>query len=200
MKEMKKIKTKDGLIIHIDSKIRTKYFEGFDRLKDNGAIQHIRDIKLMRLIIHGTGGGGTYRWMLMGARRASYKKGVGTFHYLIQRNGTVIEIIDPNKWTKHSHSGKQDRINFGVELVNPSWWNGMKYTDKQYDSLFKLIDYLRLERHYPIKVIRSHNRTKQLFTGTGKKCPGKKFDWKRLGRFLGSLWTEKKETFIIQGS
>lgn len=155
------------MIIIKDDRIREIWHRGFNREKTPNEI-----------VIHGTGGGGTYQWVLQGGRKELYRRGIALFHYLIERDGSVTEIIDPDRWVYHSSSGKHDEKTIGIELVNPKSNNSAPYTDEQYKALFGLvIDYL-MEK-YPISVIVSHNHNKRVFSKGKKKCPGN-FDWKLL--------------------
>lgn len=165
----------------IDHKIRNKYSKGFNR-----------PVPPEEIIIHATAGGGTYKWMLMGSRRKLYERGIGLFHYLIQRiKDRVIEIIDTDKWVYHSSSGKHDKYTIGIEIVNPSPFNLIPPTKRQYKDLFTLIDLL-LEKYPSISIIRSHKRTKMIYSGKPKRCPGK-FDWEKLSDHLGRYWIKEHE-------
>jgi N-acetyl-anhydromuramyl-L-alanine amidase AmpD len=151
----------------VDTAIRDKWHNGFDRNR-----------QVSTVVLHGTGGKGTYQYVLGGARKKLYKKGIALFHYLIERDGATIEIIDPDKWVYHSSSGQQDERTIGIELVNPHNSNQDQYTNAQYESLFFLIfDYL-MDR-YNINIIVSHNRMKEKYSGGNKVCPGN-FDWDKL--------------------
>ena len=152
-----------------DSSIRDKFHKGFKRTRGPSEI-----------IIHGTGGGhsakGLLRWMMQGERGKLYYRGIALFHYLIDRNGEITEIIDPDLWVYHSSSGKHDERTVGIELMNPYIDNGGYYTQEQYDSLMQLIFDELMER-YSIDSIMSHGRAKQKFSGEYKKCPGSAFEW-----------------------
>jgi N-acetyl-anhydromuramyl-L-alanine amidase AmpD len=158
--------------INVDNIIRNKYHEGFTR----------KLAKPKEIIIHGTGGGYTLEWMRNGGRAEQYYKGIGLFHYLIERDGKIWEIIHPDRWVYHSCRGRKDRKSIGIELENFSRTNQWDYSDAQYEALFWLsFDYLY--KMYPkIDVIMSHKRAWQKAT-KGKKykeCPGSGFDWKRV--------------------
>ncbi len=150
-----------------DTKIRDRWHAGFKR-----------ELNPHTVVLHGTGGGGTYNWVLQGGRKEQYKRGIALFHYLIERDGATTEIIDPDRWVYHSSSGQFDSRTIGIELVNPSPTNNSTYTENQYKSLFDLIFFELFER-YPIIQIMSHNKAKEIYSGGNKVCPGK-FDWDRL--------------------
>ncbi len=158
--------------IIIDTAIRNKFCEGFDRGCDIDTI-----------ILHQTGGGGTYNYVLSGARSKEYLRGIGLFHYLIEKKGArIIEIIDPNKWVYHSSRGRADKTTIGIEIENFSKDNSALVTDEQYEAFFGLIDDL-VYRYPTIKKIMSHSRSYVDFCGANKPfppCPGDGFDWLKL--------------------
>lgn len=152
--------------IKIDQAIRNKWHQGFER-----------PAPPYEIVIHGTGGGGTYRYILDGGRSDEYKRGIALFHYLIDRDGTVTEIIDPDSWVYHSSSGRHDSKTIGIELLNPSHANDTEYTDRQYAALGLLLQ--ELMGRYTIRVIRGHSKSYEVFNGKKKpnpQCPGN-FNW-----------------------
>lgn len=159
-----------------DYAIRSKWTHGTPRNPD----------KVNTIVYHGTGGGGTYNYVLSGVRfktmpRNKYYDGIGLFHYLIERNGQIIEVIDPDNRVFHSSRGMKDDYTIGIELVNQDSNNANGYTKKQCDSLFWLtFDVLYVQ--YPISIIMSHKRSIQKYSPRSgvKECPGKGFDWKLL--------------------
>lgn len=157
--------------IKVDTRIRDKYHKGFDREKDVSTI-----------VLHGTGGGssseGLIKWMLGGERAKSYERGIALFHYLIDREGEIIELIDPNFWVYHSSSGRQDQSTIGIELINPHPTNEDEYTDAQYESIFELI-FDELFVKFPVSEIVSHNRMKEKYSNGSKDCPNN-FSWDAL--------------------
>lgn len=161
--------------IRIDKAIRKKWHSGFERHKP-----------IKNIVIHGTGGGSTYNYVLNGGRKELYVRGIALFHYLIERNGEIIEITDPNRWVYHSSSGGHDEQTIGIELVNYNRSNNAPYTQKQYKALFFLIK--KLLNNYPtIDVILSHRRAKQKYSGGTKNCPGKFFNWQQVRNFLDEI-------------
>jgi len=176
-------------IINKDEKIRNKFFSGYDRTKP-----------INWFVIHGTAGVGVLRWMRdlvtpESKRGLSYKKGIGLFHYLIERNGTIWEIISPDKWVWHADVGSYDGGSIGVELENPSTSNAKEYTAEQYTSLLSLFNYLK--KLYPtIDVMISHNRAKiKVNNGKlgGKECPGKGFDWLMWKKMVSQYYSYKHD-------
>jgi len=167
-----------------DTYIRNKFHKGFKRKTPPTTI-----------IIHGTGGTGTYKWMKKGERGNNYRKGISLFHYLIERDGRIINIINPNRWVWHSHAGwhrdkngniiQRDASTIGIELENTSSKNTNGYTKEQYDSLSLLVfDNLMIK--YPINIIMSHSRSYKKYLKKTKPlaCPGPKFDWSKINEQL----------------
>jgi len=158
--------------ITIDNKIRVKYGNGLKRTRDVSTV-----------VIHGTGGGGTYNYILNNIPRAGqYKKSIGLFHYLIERSGQTIEIISPDNWTYHSHSNYFDEETIGIELVNLTAFNSGSFTDMQYNSLNRLIIDNLFPQH-DIKDIVGHSYLYKKYmkkVKTDPPCPGNGFDWTKL--------------------
>lgn len=157
--------------------IREKYSQGFTR-----------SAPPTEIIIHGTGGGsspaGIIKWMEGGERASQYRRGIAIFHYLVGRDGSITEIIDPGKWVYHSSSGRHDERTVGIENINPDPGNHGEYTTPQYVSLLELIDYLM--GMYPIRTIAGHGETAVRYSGpqAKKNCPGEGFDWQTLADHL----------------
>ena len=127
-------------------------------------------------------------------------------HYLINRKGSIIQMVKDNRvaW----HAGKSKWKNYknlnensiGIELVN----NGHKFgyqnfTDKQIKSLIILCK--ELKKKFGIK--------KENFLGHSdiaplrKSDPGEKFPWKKLSQYDLGIWfkesKEDKEKFVSTG-
>lgn len=179
----------NGYEIYAD--IRNKYHKGYKR----------KDSEVTHLIIHGTAGGqsakSNLKWMMSGGymgngvyRSEQYSKGVALFHYIIDRDGTIYDIINPHNFVYHSSTGgnssKQtgfDRNTIGIELTNPDRENHGYYTPQQYFSLVWLYTFL-VDRFPKMKYIYGHGSIKREKTGKNKVCPGPNFDWKRFGSYL----------------
>jgi len=156
-----------------DNRVFNKYFKDISKPFER-PLGSIREI-----IIHGTGGGkneeSIINWMLSGERAAEYKKGIALYHYSIDRDGSVTQIIPDNYFVYHSSSGAHDRVTIGIELLNPYVDNHGGYTDEQYVSLLNLIN--GLKEKYPITVIAGHGATGNKYSNKPKNCPGEFFDW-----------------------
>lgn len=154
----------------INKSIREKYHRGFDREGED----------ITEIVLHGTGGGsssvGLINWMLSAGRPSEYKRGIALFHYLIDLDGEVTEIISPDNWVFHSSSGQHDKNTIGIEHINADPHNGNEYTAAQYAALIKLLSVLT--KKYPtINTIVGHGRNKFAYSKVYKECPGPRFRW-----------------------
>lgn len=159
----------------VDDKIR----------KIHGCSGFIRKNKPKIIVIHATAGGNTYAWMSSktNERRASYKKGIGLFHYLIEKNSDkVIEIIDPERWTYHSHSGSADSETIGIEIEKYDPTNMISPSIAQYNSLGNLIYKLCMD--YPITRIESHRYRARFYSGFKRWACPMTFDLNKVVTFL----------------
>ncbi len=115
-------------------------------------------------------------------------------HYLINRVGEIIRMVEDNRVSWHAGKSKWKRFinlnekSIGIELVNKGHAFGyQKFSNKQINSLIKLC--LELKKKYKIK--------KENFLGHSdisplrKIDPGEKFPWKKLSKFKIGLWYKK---------
>ena len=164
--------------VEIEERIQTLYACGIadKQRQPNSALE---------IVVHGTGGGdGTIKqfvdWQLAGELKNNWNKGIGLVHFVIGRDGQIVQTIDPHKfWTWHSTSYMHDRFTVGIELCNPSFSNSTPYTNEQYVALAGLCDKI-IRENLKCKQIQSHNWTGLTYSGLGKQCPGIVFDWQRL--------------------
>lgn len=112
-------------------------------------------------------------------------------HYLIDRNGTVTQMVkdDYIAW----HAGKSKWKNFknlnkfsiGIELVNRGHKFGYEiFPNKQIQSLIKLCK--ALKRKY--KIINQNFLGHSDIAPLRKMDPGEKFPWKKLSKFNLGIW------------
>jgi len=143
--------------------------------------------KIDFIIIHYTG---------MQSKRASIerltsKKHQVSTHYLIDRAGKTIKMIDEKKiaW----HAGKSKWKNFknlnnnsiGIELVNKGHRLGyQKFSKKQIDQLVKLCRLLQKKFKIPKSCILGHSDIAPL----RKIDPGEKFPWFDLSKKGIGIW------------
>ena len=158
--------------------------------KYKSAIVSRREDQINEIVIHGTAGGGSaddlIKWMLSGERSAEYEKGEALFHYLIDFDGTITNLIPDLGVVYHSSAGKHDRYTIGIELMNTEKDNSGEYTDDQYESL-KVLTYTLLSL-FPITSITGHERNAQIYSNIISKkvpCPGN-FEWNRIDNWLNA--------------
>ena len=122
-------------------------------------------------------------------------------HYLINRKGKIIRMVNDNNIAWHAGKSKWKKFNnlnnysIGIELVNKGHEFGYQnFSKKQIDSLIKLCK--KLKKIYLIK--------KENFLGHSdvaplrKNDPGEKFPWKKLSNHdLGIWYKEKNKSAVI---
>lgn len=188
------LKSKSGLpAVEIEERIQTLYSRG---IADKNRLPN----SALEIVVHGTGGGdGTIKqfvnWQLGGELAANWNKGIGLVHFVVGRDGQIVQTIDPHRfWTWHSTSYMHDQFTVGIELCNPSLSNSTPYTNEQYSALAGLCD--KIIRENPkCKQIQSHNWTGITYSGIGKPCPGSVFDWQR---FINELAARKIKATRVQ--
>lgn len=159
------------------------------------------------IVIHGTAGGASadalIRWMLSlhnskdaweMKRAADYKKGVALFHAVIDFDGTVYQLINPDNWVYHSQAGKYDANTIGIELMNNKPRNAGRYTQEQYKSLAEYIEYLERSKYHEIRRLTTHDFNAWTYSGIKKEtpCPGPNFDWNDLCKYF-TIETKKTD-------
>jgi len=152
-----------------------------------------RDVKL--IIIHYTG----MQSKIASLKRLTNTKSKVSCHYLIDRKGIIIKLLDDSKIAWHAGKSKWKSINnlnknsIGIELVNKGHKYGFqKYTKQQLKALIKLC--LFLKKKYSIKKnnILGHSDIAPL----RKQDPGEKFPWKMLYKKNLSIWYSKPKTSV----
>ena len=117
-------------------------------------------------------------------------------HYLINRAGKLIQMIEDQKIAWHAGKSRWKNIkdlndnSIGIELVNKGHKFGyQKFTISQINKLIRLCK--KLKKKYKIRKnnVLGHSDIAPL----RKKDPGEKFPWGKLSNFdLGKWYTEKK--------
>ena len=144
-----------------------------------------RDIKF--IVIHYTG---------MQSKIASIKRLLSprhkvSCHYLIDRKGQVLRMVDENKVAWHAGKSKWKNFNnlnknsIGIELVNKGHELGYeRFTNSQINELIKLC--LNLKKKFKIKNsnILGHSDISPM----RKQDPGEKFPWKKLKKSKLGIW------------
>ena len=121
-------------------------------------------------------------------------------HYLINRKGTIIQMVKENKIAWHAGVSKWKNIknlnknSIGIELVNKGHFFGYEnYSNLQINSLIKLCS--KLKKRYKIQ--------KENFLGHSdiaphrKIDPGEKFPWKKLSNYQLGKWYNLKKDEIL---
>ena len=146
-----------------------------------------KNLSIKVIVIHYTG----MQSKIASINRLLDQKAKVSCHYLIDRKGQILQMVDENKvaW----HAGKSKWKNFknlndnsiGIELVNKGHEFGYeKFTSSQIKKLIKLC--LLLKRKYKIKNsnILGHSDIAPL----RKKDPGEKFPWEKLNKMKLGIW------------
>ncbi len=128
------------------------------------------------IIIHHTGGNDgakTVKWFCM-------KGSSGSAHYVIDRDGTVYQLVPDNKSAWHAgkswlpdaeiKSGSVNNRSIGIELVNKGDGQTI-FPPEQMESLRELV--IDLKSKYPIAYVLGH---KEVAPGR-KDDPADNFDW-----------------------
>jgi N-acetyl-anhydromuramyl-L-alanine amidase AmpD len=104
-----------------------------------------------------------------------------SYHYYIDRNGKVYQLVDEKYqakhagWSHYKHLIHWNRFSIGVAFQN---CNDQNYTDIQYEQGRLLIERLMARYHdlTPERIVRHSD----IAFWRGKKDPGKLFDMKRI--------------------
>ena len=121
-------------------------------------------------------------------------------HYLINRKGTIMQMVKENKIAWHAGVSKWKNIknlnknSIGIELVNKGHFFGYEnYSNLQINSLIKLCS--KLKKKYKIR--------RENFLGHSdiapyrKIDPGEKFPWKKLSNYKLGKWYNLKKDEIL---
>ena len=163
--------------------IKTSYSVNFSK-----KFRKNKDIKL--IVIHYTG----MQSRIESVRRLLSPKHKVSCHYLIDRKGEILKMVDDNKVAWHAGKSKWKNYNnlnkysIGIELVNKGHEFGYeKFTISQVNNLIKLCQ--NLKKKYKIKNsnIVGHSDIAPL----RKKDPGEKFPWQKLQRNKIGIWYKK---------
>ena len=147
-----------------------------------------KDIKL--IVIHYTG----MQSRIESIKRLLSLKHKVSCHYLIDRRGQILKMVEEDKvaW----HAGKSKWKNFinlnknsiGIEIVNKGHELGYeKFTLRQINSLIKICKNLKKKYKINNSNIVGHSDIAPL----RKKDPGEKFPWKKLYKNNIGIWYKK---------
>ncbi len=164
----------------IGLKMATSYSPNFNlpkRLKHN--------IKF--IIIHYTG----MKKESVAITRLQDPKSKVSSHYLIKRNGEIINLVPDlfEAWhagvSSWKHFKSLNKNSIGIEITNPGHQHGYKrFSKKQIFSLQKLLNILVKKFKIKKKYILGHS---DISPGR-KKDPGEKFPWEMLAKNKLSFW------------
>ena len=124
-------------------------------------------------------------------RRLLSKKHKVSCHYLIDRKGLIIQLVEENRVAWHAGKSKWKNFNnlnkssIGIELVNKGHKFGYeKFSHEQIKKLINLCLYLK--KKYKIKTsnIVGHSDIAPL----RKQDPGEKFPWEKLHNKKLGIW------------
>ena len=112
-------------------------------------------------------------------------------HYLIKRNGEIINLVPDlfEAWhagvSSWKHFKSLNKNSIGIEITNPGHQHGYKkFSKKQIFSLQKLLNILIKKYKIKKKYILGHS---DISPGR-KKDPGEKFPWEMLAKKKLSFW------------
>jgi len=163
--------------------IKTSYSLNFSK-----KVRKNKDIKI--IVVHYTG----MQSKIESIKRLLNPRHKVSCHYLIDRKGQILKMVDDNKVAWHAGKSKWKNYNnlnkfsIGIELVNRGHEFGYeKFTISQVNNLIKLCQ--NLKKKYKIKNsnIVGHSDIAPL----RKKDPGEKFPWQKLQRNKIGIWYKK---------
>ena len=149
------------------------------------------------IIIHYTG---MKNELLALNRLTDYKSKVSA-HYLIKKNGKILNLV-PDLYEAW-HAGKSNwkniqslnRYSIGIEIQNSGHENLYeKYSNKQMNSVKKLLRFLTKKYRVNCKNILGHSD----IAPSRKKDPGEKFPWKELAKVKLAHWHKLNKKELIK--
>ena len=148
-------------------------------------IRQNKDIKL--IIIHYTG----MQSRIASIKRLSSKLHKVSCHYLIDRKGKILKMVDENKVAWHAGKSKWKNLinlnknSIGIELVNKGHQFGYEnFSNIQLNNLVKLCRFLKKKYKIKNSNIVGHSDIAPF----RKKDPGEKFPWKKLKKNNIGIW------------
>ena len=117
-------------------------------------------------------------------------------HYLILRNGKIMNLVPDSYIAWHAGVSKWNKFNLlnkyslGIEITNPGHQYGYKeFTSKQINSFIKLSKFLIKKYKINKKNVLGHSDVAPY----RKKDPGEKFPWSYLATKKIGIWHKIKE-------
>ena len=150
--------------------------------------KNTRNIKKIKfIIIHYTG----MQSMRASLYRLTSKRHKVSCHYLIDRKGTIFQLVEDNKIAWHAGKSKwknKNSLNYnsiGIEISNPGHEYGYrKFNEKQIKTLIKISKFLIKKYKINKQNILGHSDIAPL----RKLDPGEKFPWKTLFEKKIGIW------------
>ena len=143
--------------------------------------------KIKFIIIHYTG----MKKESAAIRRLQDPKSKVSSHYLIKKNGEIINLVPDLYEAWHAgvsswkHFKSLNKNSIGIEITNPGHQHGYKtFSKKQIFSLQKLLNILIMKYKIKKEYILGHS---DISPGR-KKDPGEKFPWEMLAKNKLSFW------------
>jgi N-acetylmuramoyl-L-alanine amidase len=131
------------------------------------------------IVLHHTGGRTAASAASELTRKHEDPKKDVSAHYVIDKDGTIYQLVEDEyrAWHAGGNLDGQDCNNrsIGIEIVHEGD-DDLEFTEAQYESLNKLIPYLKEEYDIPDENIVAHRQVSKL----GKPDPAKLFDWERV--------------------
>tara|TARA_B100000963_G_scaffold356605_1_gene377009 strand:- start:110 stop:853 length:744 start_codon:yes stop_codon:yes gene_type:complete len=169
---------------------KTCYSQNFSK-----KTRKFNDIKV--IVIHYTG----MQSKIVSIRRLLDIKKKVSCHYLIDRKGEILRMVDDNKVAWHAGKSRWknyvnlNRNSIGIELVNKGHKYGYeKFTNVQINKLIKLC--LNLKKKY--KISNNNIVGHSDISPNRKQDPGEKFPWKKLNKHNLGIWYKEKMINKIQ--
>ena len=170
--------------------MRINYFKS-----ENYTFYGTKKRRIQAIVIHYTG----MRTLQSAVERLLYSKDKVSSHYVISRNGKILQLVKDNNiaW----HAGISNWFNFknlnknsiGIELENKGHQHGYQnFTNKQIMQLMKILRILK--RKFKIRNINIIGHSD--IAPSRKKDPGEKFPWNKLHKNQLAIWHSLNEKFI----
>lgn len=148
---------------------------------------NISDRMASHVILHHTACNFDTAYMLLAT-----KYGKVSSHYLVDRDGTILQLVDEKKRGHHAGASSWFSLSdlnsatIGIEIVN----NGFEpFSEVQIDSVMKILESIKTRYNMPARNFIGH-----MDIAPGRKVdPNKYFPWKRLAEAGYGIWYDEDE-------
>ena len=148
---------------------------------------NISDRMASHVILHHTGCNYDTAYMLLATNYGKVSS-----HYLIDRDGTILQLVDEKKRGHHAGASSWfsmsdlNSATIGIEIVNTGF---EPFPEVQIDSVMKVLDYLKTRYKFPARNFIGH-----MDIAPGRKVdPNKYFPWKRLAEAGYGIWYDEEK-------